>query len=73
MYVDSGQYDEEEMLGTISARKRMEPKVVQYTIIDPLGGGSVLIHFLPFIRAIHQWTEEFKIRLVIDLHNSSVV
>ena len=73
MNVDACEDDEEEMLGSVPAGKRMQTVVIEYPIIDSFSGSSVFVDFFPFIRAVHQRTEEFQICLIKDFHNSAVI
>ena len=73
MDVDSCKHHEEEMLGPIPARKRMQTIVVQDPIIDSFRGSTVLVDFFPFIRTVHQRAEEFEICFIVNFHNSAVI
>ena len=52
MDIDSCEDGEECIFRTIADTHLMKTIVIQYTVIDPLRTGSVLVDLFPFIRSV---------------------
>ena len=72
MDIDSCEDGEECIFRTIADTHLMKTIVIQYTVIDPLCTGSVLVDLFPFIRSVEKRAAVTGIIAVVDMNDSSV-
>lgn len=72
MSVNAGKDRKEGDFGIASDLHLMKVIIVQYTIIDLLSRGAVLIELLPFIRAIRNRAEHADVIIVIYVYSASI-
>ena len=71
MNVNAGKDRKEGDFGIASDLQLMKVIIVQYTIIDSLNRGAILIVILPFIRAIRNRAEHADVIIVIYVYSAS--
>ena len=71
MNVNAGKDRKEGDFGIASDLQLMKVIIVQYTIIDSLSRGAILIEILPFIRAIRNRAEYADVIIVIYVYSAS--
>jgi hypothetical protein len=72
MDIYPGKNGEECIFRTIADTHLMKTIVIQYTVIDPLRTGSVLVDLFPFIRSVKKRSAVAGIIAIIDIDDSPV-
>ena len=72
MHIDASEDGKECMFGTITDIHLMEMVIIQCAVIDPFGGGPVLIDLLPAVRTIGERAACTDIIAIVDISDPAI-